>query len=95
MVFKIDFPITEDPGFPYLMKDLALLAQTGFKVVIVPGAKEYIDTILAGQKISAQWSKADGPPICTDHQCPGITLRGNGSFSCSNKIHDLSFRQPC
>jgi amino-acid N-acetyltransferase len=47
MVFKIDFPLTEDPGFPYLMKDLALLAQTGFKVLIVPGAKESIDANLA------------------------------------------------
>ncbi|MDR1587762.1 MAG: amino-acid N-acetyltransferase [Treponema sp.] len=46
MVFKIDFPLTEDPGFPYLMKDLALLARTGFKVVIVPGAKEWIDSVL-------------------------------------------------
>ncbi|MDR2020627.1 MAG: amino-acid N-acetyltransferase [Treponema sp.] len=46
MVFKIDFPVTEDPGFPYLMKDLALLAQTGFRVVIVPGAKEWIDSVL-------------------------------------------------
>jgi amino-acid N-acetyltransferase len=47
MVFKIDFPVTEDPGFPALMKDLALLAQTGFRVVIVPGAKEWIDAVLA------------------------------------------------
>jgi amino-acid N-acetyltransferase len=47
MVFKIDFPVTEDPSFPYLMKDLALLAKTGFRVVIVPGAKEWIDSVLA------------------------------------------------
>jgi amino-acid N-acetyltransferase len=46
MVFKIDFPVTEDPCFPYLMKDLALLARTGFRVVIVPGAKEWIDSVL-------------------------------------------------
>ncbi|MDR2184350.1 MAG: amino-acid N-acetyltransferase [Treponema sp.] len=46
MVFKIDFPVTEDPGFSYLVKDLALLAQTGFRVVIVPGAKEWIDSVL-------------------------------------------------
>jgi amino-acid N-acetyltransferase len=46
MVFKIDFPVTEDPLFPYLMKDLALLARTGFRVVIVPGAKEWIDSVL-------------------------------------------------
>ncbi|MDR1444268.1 MAG: amino-acid N-acetyltransferase [Treponema sp.] len=46
MVFKINFPVTEDPAFPYLVKDLALLAQTGFRVVIVPGAKEWIDSVL-------------------------------------------------
>ena len=59
MVFKIDFPVTIDPSFPYLMKDLALLAQTGFKVVIVPGAKEYIDTILSAQNIKTELAEAD------------------------------------
>ncbi|MDR0312671.1 MAG: amino-acid N-acetyltransferase [Treponema sp.] len=47
MVFKIDFPVTLDPLFPSLVKDLALLAKTGFRVVIVPGAKEWIDDVLA------------------------------------------------
>ncbi len=46
MVFKIDFPVTEDVCFPALVKDLALLAKTGFKVVIVPGARENIDAVL-------------------------------------------------
>ena len=46
MVFKIDYPVTEDPCFPGLVKDLALLAKTGFKVIIVPGAKENIDAVL-------------------------------------------------
>jgi len=46
MVFKIDFPVTADPLFPSLVKDLALLANTGFKVIIVPGAKEWIDSVL-------------------------------------------------
>ncbi|HCC38179.1 MAG TPA: amino-acid N-acetyltransferase [Treponema sp.] len=59
MVFKIDFPVTEDAGFPYLVKDLALLAKTGFKVVIVPGAKEFIDSILGGQEITAEWTGRD------------------------------------
>ena len=45
MVFKIDYPVTEDPGFPGLVKDLALLAKTSFKVIIVPGAKENIDAL--------------------------------------------------
>ncbi len=46
MVFKIDFPVTETPHFPLLMKDLALLSETGIRVVIVPGAKEWIDAVL-------------------------------------------------
>jgi len=55
MVFKIDCPVTEDPCFPWLVKDLALLAQTGFKVVIVPGAKEAIDRVLEQQKIPSDF----------------------------------------
>jgi amino-acid N-acetyltransferase len=62
MVFKIDFPVTEDTGFPYLVKDLALLAKTGFKVVIVPGAKEFIDSVLGGQAIAASWANSGGFP---------------------------------
>ncbi|GHV69479.1 amino-acid acetyltransferase [Spirochaetia bacterium] len=58
MVFKIDFPVTEDPNFPLLMKDLALLAQTGFRVVIVPGAKEWIDTVLNEHGIVSNYSGA-------------------------------------
>jgi len=54
MVFKFDFPVTDDPGFPYLMKDLALLSQTGFRVVIVPGAKESIDTVLKQHGIDSE-----------------------------------------
>jgi amino-acid N-acetyltransferase len=56
MVFKIDFPVTEDPSFPYLMKDLALLAKTGFRVVIVPGAKEWIDSVLGEYGIVSGYS---------------------------------------
>ncbi|MDR2922272.1 MAG: amino-acid N-acetyltransferase [Treponema sp.] len=58
MVFKIDCPVTEDPCFPWLVKDLALLAQTGFRVVIVPGAKEAIDRVLQGQKIASAFCAA-------------------------------------
>ena len=55
MVFKIDFPVTEDPLFPSLVKDLALLSRTGFRVVIVPGAKEWIDTVLGQYNISSPY----------------------------------------
>jgi len=71
MVFKIDCPVTEDPCFPWLVKDLALLAQTGFKVVIVPGAKEAIDRVLQQQEIDSAFNTtADSsePARITDAQ---------------------------
>jgi amino-acid N-acetyltransferase len=55
MVFKIDFPVTEDPHFPSVMKDLALLSRIGIRVVIVPGAKEWIDAVLKEYDITSQY----------------------------------------
>lgn len=68
MVFKIDFPVTESPGFPYLMKDLALLAQTGFRIVIVPGAKESIDEAFKQHEIDSAygiWGEMEEPARIT------------------------------
>ena len=53
IVFKIDFPVTEHPLFPSMVKDLALLSQIGLRVVIVPGAKEWIDVILGENHITS------------------------------------------
>jgi amino-acid N-acetyltransferase len=63
MVFKIDCPVTEDPGFPGLVKDLALLAKTGFKVIIVPGAKENIDAVLKQYNIESKYTTIDNFPV--------------------------------
>jgi len=63
MVFKIEYPVTEDHCFPGLVKDLALLAKTGFKVVIVPGAKENIDAVLKQHDISATYTPVNNFPV--------------------------------
>ncbi|MDR0300924.1 MAG: amino-acid N-acetyltransferase, partial [Treponema sp.] len=63
MVFKIDYPVTEDPGFPGLVKDLALLAKTGFKIIIVPGAKENIDAVLKQFNIDSNYISIDNFPV--------------------------------
>jgi amino-acid N-acetyltransferase len=47
MVFYVDFPVADHAAFPLLMNDLALLAQSGIKTVLVPGAREWIDAMLA------------------------------------------------
>ena len=69
MVFKIDYPVTEDSGFPRLVKDLALLAKSGFKVIIVPGAKENIDAVLKQHDIDSSYTPTqDGPVRVTSSQ---------------------------
>ena len=72
MVFKIDFPVTGDPLFPYLMKDLALLAKTGFRVVIVPGAKEWIDSVLGEYGITSRY--AGSTRITTAEGIPFVVM---------------------
>ncbi|MDR1388963.1 MAG: amino-acid N-acetyltransferase [Treponema sp.] len=74
MVFKIDFPVTEDPIFPLLMKDIALLAQTGFKVVIVPGAKEWIDSVLAKYGIVSSYAASGRRRITGEDAIPFVEM---------------------
>ncbi|QQO09050.1 amino-acid N-acetyltransferase [Breznakiella homolactica] len=72
MVFKVDFPVTEDPGFPYLMKDLALLARTGIRVVIIPGSKEWIDSVLREYGIVSTY--AGSTRITTEAAIPFVKM---------------------
>ena len=72
MVFKIDFPVTQDTLFPSLVNDLALLAHTGFKVVIVPGAKEWIDSVLNKYGIVCQYK--NGLRITTADAMPFVQM---------------------
>jgi len=72
MVFKIDFPVTQDTLFPSLAKDLALLSRTGFRVVIVPGAKEWIDAVLEKNHITSRYK---GPlRITTEESMPFVQM---------------------
>ncbi|MDR1932733.1 MAG: amino-acid N-acetyltransferase [Spirochaetales bacterium] len=50
-VIKIDYKIIEDPHFSILMADIARLHEVGVRVVLIPGAKERIDDILAVYRI--------------------------------------------
>jgi amino-acid N-acetyltransferase len=72
MVFKVDFPLTEDAGFSYLMKDIALLSQIGIRVVIVPGAKEWIDSVLDEYSIKTGYAGAQR--ITTEEAMPFVNM---------------------
>jgi len=77
MVFKIDYPVTEDPCFPGLVKDLALLAKTGFKVIIVPGVKENIDVLFKQHDIESACY------VSNDASTQGISVRVTSSQAIS------------
>jgi len=85
MVFKIDFPVTEDPGFPGLLKDLALLAKTGFKVIIVPGVKENIDAILKQHDIVSSYAPIQDFParVTTRQAIPFVEM---AAFNVAGRI---------
>jgi amino-acid N-acetyltransferase len=72
MVFKIDFSVTEQAGFPYLMKDIALLANNGIRVVIVPGCKEWIDAVLLEHNIVSAYS--GGERITAGNAIPFVEM---------------------
>lgn len=72
MVFKVDYPLTEAPSFPSLMNDLALLAQTGIRVVIVPGAKEWIDAVLTEYEIP--WSYEGAVRLTSGQAIPFVKM---------------------
>jgi amino-acid N-acetyltransferase len=50
-VIKIDYRIIVDTHFAILMADIARLHEVGIKIVLIPGAKERIDDILAVYRI--------------------------------------------
>jgi len=84
MVFKIDFPVMEDPGFPGLVKDLALLAKTGFKVIIVPGVKENIDAVFKQHDIDSSYAPAVDVPVrvTTSQSIPYVEM---AAFNAASK----------
>ncbi|MDR0908943.1 MAG: amino-acid N-acetyltransferase [Spirochaetaceae bacterium] len=72
MVFKIDSSLSREGAFSQLMQDIALLAKTGFKIVIVPSAKDTIDKMLAQYGIESRY--AEGLRITTAEAMPFVEM---------------------
>lgn len=81
IVLKIDFPVMNQPHFPLLIKDLAMLRQTGIEIIIVPGAKERIDEVLAEYKIGTPFKS--GVRISPPAAIPFIKM---AAFDVANKF---------
>ncbi len=84
IVIKIDYPVIESPTFPMLIRDLAVLRQTGIQVAMVPGAKERIDEVL--QRYGVETPFHQGRRIATPEAIPFVKM---AAFDAANRIMTL------
>ena len=83
-VFKIDYRVIEHPLFPVLVKDLVLLQRMGIQVVVIPGAKERIDEILARYGVTCD--VLNDVRISTAEAMPFIKM---AAFDAANRVMTL------
>jgi amino-acid N-acetyltransferase len=84
IVLKIDYPILNAPHFPQLMKDLAMLRATGIEIILVPGAKEWIDSVLLEYDTESEYH--NGIRIATADSIPFIRM---AAFDVANRLMTL------
>lgn len=84
IVLKIDYPILNAPHFPQLLKDLAMLRATGIEIILVPGAKEWIDAVLKEYDTESEYH--DGVRIATQDSIPFIRM---AAFDVANRLMTL------
>ncbi len=80
-VIKIDHPLTEAPVFPSLIRDLAELRNLGINILIVAGARERIDEVLARYGVAS--TMEDSVRISTPDAMPFIKM---AAFDVANRI---------
>lgn len=81
IVLKIDYPILNAPHFPQLLKDLAMLRATGIEIILVPGAREWIDAVLKEYDIESEY--VDGVRIATQDSIPFVRM---AAFDVANRM---------
>jgi amino-acid N-acetyltransferase len=84
IVLKIDYPILNASHFPQLLKDLAMLRSTGIEIILVPGAREWIDAVLKEYDIESEY--VDGVRIATQDSIPFIRM---AAFDVANRLMTL------
>jgi amino-acid N-acetyltransferase len=88
-VFQISSAIIDSDGFPALVKDLAILHQSGIGIILVPGASMGIDRLL--KKFDRESEFANGIRISTADSLPIIKM---AAFDAANRLMtELSSQQ--
>jgi len=81
---KIDYPILNAPHFPQLLKDLAMLRATGIEIILIPGAKGWIDAVLKEYDIESEY--VNGVRVATQDSIPFIRM---AAFDVANRLMTL------
>ena len=84
IVLKIDYPILNAPHFPQLLKDLAMLRATGIEILLVPGAREWIDAVLKEYDTESEY--INGVRLATQDSIPFIRM---AAFDVANRLMTL------
>ena len=84
IVLKIDYPILNASHFPQLLKDLAMLRATGIEIILIPGAREWIDAVLKEYDIESEY--VGGVRIATQDSIPFIRM---AAFDVANRLMTL------
>jgi amino-acid N-acetyltransferase len=84
IVLKIDEPILQEPHFPQFMKDLAMLRATGIEIILVPGAKQWIDAVLKEYDITTVYH--EGLRVASAEAIPFIRM---AAFDVANRLMTL------
>jgi amino-acid N-acetyltransferase len=84
IVLKIDYPILNVAHFPQLLKDLAMLRATGIEIILIPGAREWIDAVLKEYDTESEY--VDGIRIATQDSIPFIRM---AAFDVANRLMTL------
>jgi amino-acid N-acetyltransferase len=83
-VIKIASSLFPHALFPLLIKDISLLHKMGIRIVLIPGARERINEILATYNINCQ--TADNIRITPEEAMPFVKM---AAFDVSNKLMTL------
>jgi amino-acid N-acetyltransferase len=84
IVLKIDYPILNAAHFPQLLRDMAMLRATGIEILLVPGAREWIDAVLKEYDIESEY--VNGVRIATQNSIPFIRM---ATFDVANRLMTL------
>ncbi len=83
-VFRIDSDLLDEPMFPALIRDIALLHGSGIRTVLVVGAQSQIDEVLKRYGIGYEF--AHGVRISSDEAIQFIKM---AAFDVSNRVMTL------